>query len=106
MREGHCTVGCGACCRFIRLQVNPQYLSLADVQNWIELHGIKLREVNGGVFAYIPIPCTALTPEGLCGLYDKPERPILCGISPVGPEELDELKFMGADCTYSFPQGK
>ena len=103
MREGECTPGCGACCRFIRLQVNPQYMQ-SDVRHWIELHGIRLREHGGGVWAYVPLPCSALTPEGMCGLQGKPERPELCGVFPSGQWQLDELKFMGADCTYSFPQ--
>lgn len=103
MREGECTPGCGSCCRFLRLQVNPQYIELPDVKHWIELHGIRLRKKDGGVWAYIPISCTALTPEGMCGLQGKPERPELCATFPEGQWQLDELTYMGVDnCTYTF----
>ena len=42
MRAGECTVGCGQCCKFLVLQVNPQYIEVDDVRRWIELHGIDL----------------------------------------------------------------
>jgi len=86
------------------LQVNPQYTA-PDVRQWIELHGIRLREQDGAVWAYIPTPCSALQPDGMCGLQGQPERPRLCGVFPAEAWQLDELKFMGVDnCTYSFPQ--
>jgi uncharacterized protein len=32
------------------------------------------------------LPCVQLTPEGLCTLYGKPERPAVCGSLRPSPE--------------------
>lgn len=105
MRVGECTVGCGACCRSIRLQVPPSYSQDADIRKWIELHGIRLSERDGGTFAQIDIACSALTSEGMCSLIDSPERPELCSHWPATPAALEGLEEV---CTFSFvggPQG-
>ena len=34
-RSGACTPGCGACCRWLLLQVNPAYAAADDVAHWI-----------------------------------------------------------------------
>ena len=103
-REGSCTVGCGACCRFLVLQVNPQYIQNEDIRRWIELHGIRLQERDGACWAYIPTPCSALTPEGTCSLFGQEGRPRVCEVYPTSQAQLDELhEFVGEEvCTYRF----
>lgn len=97
-RMGECN-RCGRCCEFITLQVPPEYLSNADIRRWIELHGIRLSERDGGVFARIDLPCSALTEEGLCSLMGTPERPALCSHWPATPAMLAGLEEV---CSYSF----
>ena len=104
VRTGECTVGCGACCQYLRLQVSPIYWDIPDVRHWVELHGIQLEEVHHpsgvtGIFARIPIPCSALTPDKRCGLHGTPERPAMCAGWPFGSGDLSDLKEV---CTYSF----
>ena len=105
MRTGECQVGCGACCRFLVLQVNPQYIEVDDVRRWIELHGIKLRMRDGGCWATIPLPCSALE-EGRCSLYGSEERPKTCDVFPSSQADIDLVhEFTGEEvCTYRFPQ--
>lgn len=94
-----CT-SCGACCRFIVLQVNPQYEESPDVKRWIELHGIKLIRKEQGVWAYIPTPCSALN-ENRCGIYE--DRPNVCRTWPTSQADIDELHdFLGEKvCTVT-----
>ncbi len=104
-RQGFCTEGCGACCRFLILQVNPQYNEVAEVKKWIELHGIKLRvDEQGACWASIPLQCTELTAEGMCGLFGKAERPKTCDVWPTSQATIDELdEYVGEKvCTYEF----
>jgi len=105
MRTGECTSGCGACCRFLRLQVNPQYLEVADARHWIELHGIRLdRGEEGATWAHIPLACSALTEEGLCGLYGTPERPLTCETFPTSQADIDRVNAAAGEavCSYAF----
>ena len=99
MRQGECTAGCGACCRSIRLQVPPEYGTNPDIRKWVELHDIKVREVGGGTFAFLAIPCSALTEEGMCSLMGTADRPDLCSSWPATPEALVGLEEV---CTYTF----
>ena len=101
MRVGECTAGCGACCRTLRLQVPPEYSANPDVKNWVELHGVKLVEQDGGTFVVLNQPCSALTDEGMCSLFDKPERPELCSHWPMTPAALAPVADV---CTYSFEE--
>jgi len=103
LREGYCKEGCGACCTYVLLNVNPAYLE-KDVRHWVELHGIKLSERKGQVWAKIPLPCSALQPDKSCGLYGQAERPQLCSEWPYNQQEIDGLDAeMGEKtCTYSF----
>jgi Fe-S-cluster containining protein len=98
-REGSCTAGCGACCKSIRLQVPPEYSQNEDIRRWVELHGIKLAEVGGGTFAFLSIPCSALTEEGMCSLMGTADRPELCSHWPATPEAMTGLEEV---CTYTF----
>ena len=101
VRQGECDT-CGGralCCSMLRLQVPPEYKSNPDIQKWVNLHGIQLRDIDGGVFALLPIPCTALTEDGRCSLYGLPERPQLCSDWPASPAALIGVE---DDCSYHF----
>jgi len=105
-REGYCRSSCGACCEFVTLNINPSYLQ-KDVRHWLDLHGIKLRESGGAVWAEIPTPCRELQPDKSCGLYGKAERPQLCSEWPWGQEEIDLVDAHRGEktCTFSFTEG-
>ena len=102
-RTGFCSENCAACCRFLVLQVNPQYAELEDVKRWVELHGIKLAIRNGACWAYIPTPCSALAGTQ-CSLYGTAARPKVCDDWPTSQADIDELhRFTEREiCTYSF----
>ena len=101
-REGSCQSGCGACCKLVEVNVNPAYLE-KDVRHWLDLHGIKLRERGGGVWAILPIPCRELQPDMRCGLFGKPERPKLCEDWPFDQQEILTVNAeTGVECGYSF----
>lgn len=99
--QGSCT-HCTACCSYLRLQVSPAYKE-EDVRRWIELHGIRLKEMNGGLFAYIPMPCSALK-DGRCSIYE--ERPDVCRSWPTSQADIDDLHdYKQAEmCTLRFSQ--
>ena len=99
-----CTPGCGACCRWIVLQVNPQYDN-PDIARWIGLHGIRLQRRDGGIFAYIPTPCSALGGDGMCTIYE--ERPEVCRIFPTSEAEVAMVdEYVGEKvCTVKFEEG-
>ena len=104
MRQGECN-GCAACCRFLILQVNPQYMA-ADRRRWIELHGIRLYERDGGVWAVVNAACSALTDEGRCGLFGLPERPQTCAEFPFVQPDIDQVDDWAGEkvCSYSFSE--
>ena len=101
-RQGECNL-CSACCRFLILQVNPQYME-ADRRKWIELHGIRLYERDGGVWAQISLPCEHLTEEGKCGIFGSPERPKTCDDFPFVQHDIDLVDEWSGQkvCSYSF----
>ena len=100
MRTGECN-GCSACCRFLILQVNPQYLE-ADRREWIEMHGIHLYERDGGVWARVNATCNHLTAEGKCGIHA--DRPQTCRDFPQvqGDVQLVDEWLGEQTCSYSF----
>lgn len=100
-RKGSCLEGCGACCKFIRLQVNPQYKD-EDISNWIGLHGISLRSTTNALFAYVPLRCEMLSEDDRCMAYD--DRPNVCRNWPTSQVEIDDLhEFVGEEvCGYFF----
>lgn len=102
--RGYCKEGCGACCEFVVLNINPSYLE-KDVRHWLELHGITLRESAGQVWANIPLPCSALKSDKGCGLFGTPERPLLCSAWPFNQQEIEEVNKTGASCTFYFTEG-
>lgn len=101
-RMGACISGCGKCCEFLELEVNPAYMRTPDVLNWIGLHGITLSMHGERAIARLPIPCTQLQEDKSCGLYGSPDRPEMCGVWPQSPEAL-----VGIDgCGYSWEGAK
>jgi hypothetical protein len=100
-RTGSCTEGCAACCQSIVLQVNPQYGQEEEVRRWIELHGIRIEQYAGACWATVPMPCSALTPEGKCSLYGHEDRPKTCEFWPVSQSDIDKLEKPEV-CTYRF----
>lgn len=101
-RTGECN-GCSMCCRFLILQVNPAYMD-QERRRWIELHGIRLFEQDGGVWARITAACTHLTEEGQCGIYA--ERPQACREFPMVQTDIAIVnEFAGSEvCSYSFTE--
>ena len=99
MRHGECKPDCGACCTSLRLQVPPEYSRDPDIKNWVELHGVKLVELDGGTFAMLRQPCSALTEDMKCSLFGTPERPALCSEWPATPAALVGVEDV---CSFSF----
>ena len=104
MRLGECSA-CAACCKFLLLNVNPAYMG-ADKRRWIELHGIRLFEQGGGVWAMINATCRHLTNEGRCGVFGTPERPQACEDFPFVQSDIDlvDRKYGKGTCSYSFQE--
>lgn len=106
VRRGYCAEGCGACCEGVTLNVHPAY-NEKDVRKWLELHGIRLTERGGALWAYVPTPCRELQPNKQCGLYGKPERPQLCSEWPFSQGEIATLtEQTGTNCTFYFTEGE
>ena len=102
-REGTCRAGCAACCRFLTVNVNPDYFT-GQAKAWIELHGIQVRKEGGICWMDIPSPCSALV-DGRCSVYNK--RPKACRVFPSSQAEIDLVdSFTGEKvCTYRFTKG-
>lgn len=105
-RIGDCTPGCGACCRFLSLVVHPGYYLNEDNRKWVELHDIRLvyDEETNICQAYLKIPCTALTSDGMCAILGTPERPDVCNVWPTSQGDLNILEEVLGEqpCTYGF----
>lgn len=101
-RLGECN-GCAACCKFLLLQVNPAYME-PDRRKWIELHGIRLHERDGGIWAVINAACSQLTDDNKCGIFGQPERPQTCADFPSVQEDIDLIDEWAGEkvCSYSF----
>ena len=102
LRVGTCNA-CAVCCKFLILQVNPAYME-PDRRRWIEMHGIRLQERDGGVWARIDAQCQHLTDEGQCGIFGQPERPQTCADFPVMQADIAIVNtWAGREvCSYSF----
>jgi hypothetical protein len=100
VRQGECLPNCGACCKFVRLQVPPTYQE-TDTRGWLQLHGIRLTTIDGATFATIDRRCDALTDDNRCSLYGKPERPQLCADWPATPGAMAGLEDV---CGYRFEE--
>ncbi len=91
----------GRCCEFVTF---GPFLAQPGAGRWAELHGLDVHEIQvpgttgTAQMVNIPIPCTALTGEGLCSLHGTEDRPQVCGDWPQSPLDLLETPF----CGYSF----
>jgi len=47
----------------------------SDHQEWVELHGVEVKEFKNKSYAFFPIPCTKLE-NGRCTIYK--DRPQMC----------------------------
>lgn len=66
---------------------------------WLEKHGIALiRRVEQSLLAYVSVRCSKLTDDGMCGVFDTPERPKMCAPYPEHPLDIQGIDF----CTYKF----
>lgn len=69
----------GQCCRYVDL-IMPWPLD-SDERRWLELHGLVMA---GGRTIHIAAPCSALSHDGRCLIYEQ--RPKLCQDWPQEPE--------------------
>lgn len=71
-----------------------------DWIKWMELHGVTLfRTDTGSLQASIPIACTKLTDDKMCGVFGTDERPEMCATYPQSGVEIMGLEDV---CTYKF----
>ena len=108
VRSGGCTAGCGACCEFLILPLDPRMREadpkrLEDFIYWAALHGITIAESGDWLAARIPLACEKLVVDAdgdkTCGVFDTPERPTMCKRYPRHPLELEGVEDV---CTYRF----
>ena len=108
VRSGGCTAGCGACCEFLILPLDPRMRSadlgrLADFIYWASLHGVQITESGDWLAARIPLHCEKLVVDEdgdkTCGVFGTPERPAMCARYPRQPLELEGVADV---CTYKF----
>lgn len=77
----------------------PIPLTLDGWVDWLEAHDIALiRRLGQNLLAYVPVKCTALTEDGLCGVFGTPTRPQMCSPYPEHPLDVEGIDF----CTYRF----
>lgn len=67
-----------------------------DEAHWASLHGITVE----GNTATLNVACSALTKEGRCELFGKPERPAMCDRYPEMPEQVL------AGCAYRLTEAR
>jgi Fe-S-cluster containining protein len=81
----------GACCETFHVPAIHILAPSVDARRWVELHSLSQRPtLQHGVMLEFPAPCTKLTPEGRCGIYEA--RPMTCrAFQPGGVDCLDTL---------------
>jgi len=111
---GQCTA-CGACCRFLALPlpadwpeslwrkgVLPLTVKSPEFRYFLEVRGCRVgRHLVGithqgawrGLYSGVPVvyfrsTCPHLQEDGRCGLYGKPERPVVCERWPQPTDDL------------------
>lgn len=108
VRSGGCTIGCGACCEFLILPLDPRMRQadperLEDFIYWAGLHGVTIMESGDWWAARIPLRCEKLVEDAdgdkTCGVFGEPERPKLCVRYPRHPLDLEGVAEV---CTYRF----
>lgn len=108
VRHGGCTDGCGKCCEYVVVPLDPRIglqdpPLFADFKHWLALHGLSLfwSENSDELMLRIPTICSELEtdPDGdkHCGAYGTEYRPLLCSRLPRYVESIHELKDI---CTY------
>ena len=112
IRKGGCTAGCGACCEFVILPLDPRILragreKIIDFITWAELHGLSIYQSGDWVSCRIPLSCKHLVEDSdgdkHCGIMGQPERPKLCSRFPRFPVDLEGIQDV---CAYTFePKG-
>jgi len=82
----------GACCESFSLPAIHVLAPTADARRWVELHASKFHvTLQQGRLLEFETPCTKLTPEGRCGIYET--RPMVCKVYRAGgPECLATVK--------------
>ena len=106
VRHGECNYStCSACCKFVELAVHHAYLE-PDKRRWLELHGIRLAQRDGLVWARIDVICQALTEAGACGLFGTPERPQMCADFPFVSADIAIVDDWAGQqvCSYAFEE--
>ena len=88
----------GECCTKLTLPVVPSAANNPDVVAFFALHGVAIKWWGDMPLAILPLRCQALTHEGNCSLYGKPERPEMCRTGPSNPwgNQLNPA------CSYKF----
>jgi Fe-S-cluster containining protein len=91
---------CSRCCSWLSIEIHPEYHNNADIRRWVNLHHVVTHiGEEGRVFADIPIPCSALTEDGRCGIYE--DRPQVCRVWPTSQADLEDPRIKDY-CSLSF----
>lgn len=105
-RSGECLAGCGKCCEWLTVNVNPQYYTNPDAKYWAETRGIRVRMTKEGFcFMDIPLPCPAL--DGTrCSLHGTPAFPKECAVWPASQADINLIHDLAGEevCGYSFKE--
>ncbi len=86
---------CGAkCCKYLALPIDkPKSRKDFDDVRWYLLHeGVSIFVEDGDWYIQLDNHCKALTPDGLCAVYD--DRPRIC------------RKYKDEDCEFAVPDGE
>ena len=97
-RSGGCHDGCGRCCEYMVLPLDPRVRNdpaYKDWWWWVGLHNIRIM----GNKAHIPLPCVHLTKDKKCAVYGTDARPHMCDEGPRLPSEIVGLEEV---CTYEW----
>lgn len=70
-----CQKCAGACCSDVMIPTQHVYTPDADTARWLRLHAVAVDTIAGEQLRF-EARCTALTPEGACGIYE--DRPTVC----------------------------
>ena len=108
VRVGECNgcLGAASCCKFVLLAVHHAYLE-PDKRHWLEIHGVRLHESGGLVWARIDATCMHLTDGGKCGVFGTAERPQTCADFPFVQSDINLVDEWAGEkvCSYSFQEG-